>query len=192
VQQRCGDGAVDPRHRAVFQPFLFGLADQRPIDRFPGLRPDRTDGPMQHRLLRQPRQRQAGKGAEGCRIFEVKGQFLVAELALLLQDRAAQHRFRRQPAPPGLVQPFAPQVTRHQAHQDALPIKPVRDHLQLAAHLVSGKDLEYRRLDGAFLTHCRLRRCGLRFGINDMIRSLPETAGPYLNKYAIYLTIIMP
>ena len=97
--------------------------------------------------------------------FEVKGQFLVTELALLLQDRAAQDRFRRQPAPPGLAQPLAPQVTRHQAHQDALPIKPVRDRLQLAANLVSGKDLEYRRLDGAFLTHCRLPRWG-RFGMH--------------------------
>ena len=124
------------------------------------------------------RRAKARKDAE---IFEVKGQFLVGELALLLQDRAAQHRFRRQPAPPGLVQPVAPQVTRHQAHQDALPIKPVRDRLQLAANLVSGKDLKYRRLNGAFLTHCRLRRCKLPFGISGLIRRLPETARPYFN-----------
>ena len=41
--------------------------------------------------------------------------------------------------------------------QRTLAIQPARDCLQLAADLVSGKDLEYRRLDGAFLTHCRLR-----------------------------------
>jgi hypothetical protein len=29
---------------------------------------------------------------------------------------------------------------------------------------VPGKDLEYSGLDGAFLTHCRLRRRGWRFG----------------------------
>jgi hypothetical protein len=80
---------------------------------------------------------------------------------------------------------LTPQVTRHQAHQDVLPIKPVRDRLQLAANLASGKDLEYRRLDGAFLTHYRHRRCGLPFGITGLIRSLPETAAPYLNKYTI-------
>src|SRR5712671_5797299 len=34
----------------------------------------------------------------------------------------------------------------------------LRDRLQLAADLVPGKDLEYRGLDGALLTHCRLRR----------------------------------
>jgi len=65
------------------------------------------------------------------------------------------------PAPPGLVQTLAAQITRHQADQRALPIQPTRDCPQLAADLVSGKDLEYRRLDGAFLTHCRLRRQGL-------------------------------
>jgi len=90
----------------------------------------------------------------------MKSQFLVTELALLLQQRAAQHRFRRQPAPPGLAQTLAAQIARHQADQRALTIQPTRDCLQLAADLVSGKDLEYRRLDGAFLTHCRLRRCG--------------------------------
>jgi hypothetical protein len=39
-----------------------------------------------------------------------------------------------------------------------VPIQPLRDRLQLTADLVPGKDLEYSGLDGAFLTHCRLRR----------------------------------
>ena len=88
----------------------------------------------------------------------MKSQFLVTELSLLLQERAAQHRFRRQPPPPGLAHTLTPQIARYQAHQRALAIQPTRDCLQLAANLVSGKDLEYRGLDGAFLTHCRLRR----------------------------------
>ena len=62
-----------------------GRGNQRPIDRLPGLGADRADGPMQDRLLRRPRQRQAGKGAKGRRIFQMKGQFLVTELALLFQ-----------------------------------------------------------------------------------------------------------
>jgi hypothetical protein len=53
---------------------------------------------------------------------------------------------------------MATQIAGHQAHQRALPIQPLRDRLQLAADLVPGKDLEYSGLDGAFLTHCRLRR----------------------------------
>jgi hypothetical protein len=60
------------------------------------------------------------------------------------------------------------QIAGHQAHQRALLIQPLRDRLQLTADLVSGKDLEYSGLDGAFLTHCRLRRRGLRFGFNGM------------------------
>ena len=77
----------------------------------------------------------------------MKDQFLVTELPLLLQGSAAQHRFRRQPSPPGLAQTLTPQIARHQTHQRALPIQPARDRLQHAADLVSGKDLEYRGLE---------------------------------------------
>ena len=86
----------------------------------------------------------------------MKSQFLVTELPLLLQQRAAQHRFRRQSASPGLAHALPPQIARHQARQRALAIQPDRDRLQLAADLMCGKDLEYRCLDGAFLTHCRV------------------------------------
>src|SRR6202043_1034031 len=82
--------------------------------------------------------------------------------------RTAQHRLRRQSPPPGLAQPVAAQIAGHQAHQPALTVQPLRDRLQLAADLVPGKDLEYRGLDGAFLTHCRLRRRGWRFGFNGL------------------------
>jgi hypothetical protein len=88
----------------------------------------------------------------------VKGQLFVAQLPLLLEQCTAQHRLRRQASASGLAQSVATQIARHQAHQRALPIQPLRDRLQLAADLVPGKDLEYRGLDGAFLTHCRLRR----------------------------------
>lgn len=89
---------------------------------------------MQDRLLRRPRQRQAGKGAKGRRIFQIKGQFLVTELPLLLQERAAQHRFRRQPPTPGLAQTLAPQIGRYQAHQRALPI----EHDKALARVIIG------------------------------------------------------
>jgi hypothetical protein len=88
----------------------------------------------------------------------VKGQLFVTQLPLLLEQRTAQHRLRRQPAASGLAQPVTAQIAGHQANQRALLIQPLRDCLQLAADLVPGKDFEYRSLDGAFLTHCRLRR----------------------------------
>jgi len=98
----------------------------------------------------------------------VKGQLVVTQLSLLLEQRTAQHRLRRQASASGFAQSVARQIAGHQAHQRALPIQPLRDRLQLTADLVPGKDLEYRGLDGAFLTHCRLRRCGLRFGFKGM------------------------
>jgi hypothetical protein len=98
----------------------------------------------------------------------VKGQLFVTQLPLLLEQRTAQHCLGRQAAASGLAQPVAPQIAGHQAHQRALPIQPLRDRLQLAADLVPGKNLEYSGLDGAFLTHYRLRRRGLRFGFNGL------------------------
>jgi hypothetical protein len=56
------------------------------------------------------------------------------------------------------VQTVAAQIAGRQAYQRALAIQPLRDRLQLAADLVPRKDLEYGGLDGAFLTHCQLRR----------------------------------
>src|SRR6266581_8857182 len=90
----------------------------------------------------------------------MEGQLLVAQLALLLEQRTAQHTLRRQSAPSGLAHPLAAQIARHQTYQLALAIQPLRDRLQLAADLVPRKHFEYSGLDGAFLTHCRLRRCG--------------------------------
>jgi len=88
----------------------------------------------------------------------VKGQFFVTQLPLLLEQRTEQHRLCRQASASGFAQSVATQIAGHQAHQHALPIQPLRDRLQLAADLVPSKDLEYSGLDGAFLTHCRLRR----------------------------------
>ena len=90
----------------------------------------------------------------------MEGQLFVAQLPLLLEQRTAQHTLRRQSSPSGLAHPLAAQIARHQTHQPALAIQPLRDRLQLAADLVPRKHFEYSGLDGAFLTHCRLRRCG--------------------------------
>ena len=85
-------------------------------------------------------------------------QLLVAQLAMLLEQRAAQHRLRRQALPPGLLDAVPAQVRRDQAEQLAMLVQPLRHRLQLAADLVSGEEIEYAGLDGAFLAHCRLRR----------------------------------
>src|SRR5436190_15078202 len=64
----------------------------------PGLGADRTDRLVQHRFLWRPGQRQAGKGPKRCRILKVKGQLIVTQLALLLEQRTAQHRRESAPA----------------------------------------------------------------------------------------------
>ena len=83
----------------------------------------------------------------------MKGQLLVTQLSLLLEQRTAQNRLRRQPPPSRLAHPLAAQIARNQAYQRELPIQPLRDRFQLAADLVLRKNLEYSGLDGALLSH---------------------------------------
>jgi hypothetical protein len=110
----------------------------------------------------------------------VKRQLLVTQLALLLEQRTAQHALGRQSAPTGLAHPLAAQIARHQADQRRLPVQPLRHRLQLAADVVLRKNLEYSGLDGAFLTHCRLRRRGSARDAVACSCNLPETAGSFL------------
>ena len=98
----------------------------------------------------------------------MKGQLFVTQLPLLLEQRTAEHRLCRQSLPSGLAHPAAAQIAGHRAHQRVLPIRPLRDGVQLAANLVPGKHLEYSGLDRAFLAHGRLRRGGFRFGFNGL------------------------
>lgn len=86
----------------------------------------------------------------------MESQFLVAELAMLLGQRAAQHRLRRQALAAGLLDPMPAQVGGHQPGQATLLVQPIGHPLQLTADLVSGEKIEYTGLDGAFLAHCRL------------------------------------
>ncbi len=85
----------------------------------------------------------------------MEGELLVAQLPVLLEQRAAHHRFRRQAVASRLLDPMPTQIADHQAQQRTVPVEPLRDSLQLAADLVRRENIEYTRLDDAFLTHCR-------------------------------------
>ena len=99
----------------------------------------------------------------------MEGQLLVAQLPVLLEDRAAQYGFGWQTLPSGRLDAAPTQVSRHHGKQIAMLIQPLRHRLQLAADLVRGEKIEYAGLDGAFLAHCRLRRWQ-GFGLSGMIQ----------------------
>ena len=84
-------------------------------------------------------------------------QLLIAQLAVLLEHGAAQHRLRRQPLAPGRLDPLLAQINPDQAGELAVVVEPCGHRLQLAADLVPGEQIEYAGLDRAFLAHCRLR-----------------------------------
>src|SRR5882672_331680 len=86
----------------------------------------------------------------------MKGQLLVAQLPVLLEQRAAHHRFRRQAVSSGLLDPVPAQITDHQTQQRTVFVEPLRDGFQLAADLVLRENLKYRGLYDAFLTMVEL------------------------------------
>jgi hypothetical protein len=69
-------------------------------------------------------------------------QLLVAQLAVLLEQGAAQHSFRRKSLPPGPLDPVSAQVRRDQAGQPAVVLEPRGHRLQLTADLVPGEEIE--------------------------------------------------
>ena len=142
MHERRGHRAVDPHDLAGLDFLLTRAGKQDPIDRLPGLGPDRADRLVQHRLLRRPRQRQPGEGAKRGGVFQMKRQLLVAQLAMLLEKRATQDRLRRQTLSPGLLDAVSAQILGRQPEQLAMLVQPLRHRLQLAADLVLGEEIE--------------------------------------------------
>jgi hypothetical protein len=69
-------------------------------------------------------------------------QFLVTQLAMLLEKPATQRRFRRQTYPADIFHPAPAQISRHQVEQLAMAIEPLRYRLQLPAGLMIGETIE--------------------------------------------------
>ncbi len=158
MDRRLGHGAVQAQPRAGLDLGLFGAGQQTAIDPLPGLGADRADRLLQDRLLRAPMQRQPGKGLKGGRVRQVKGQFLVTQLPVLLEQGAAQDRLGREPVAPGLLAAGAAYLGGHQGDHLAMLVQPRGHGLELATDLVLGEEIEYTGLDDAVFAHCRLRR----------------------------------
>ena len=83
-----------------------------------------------------------GQGAKRGRVFQMKRQLLIAQLAMLLEKRAAQDRLGRQTLSPGLPDAVSAQILGRQPDQFAMLVQPLRHRFQLAADLVSGKEIK--------------------------------------------------
>ena len=70
----------------------------------------------------------------------MKRQFLVAQLAMLLEKRTAQYQL-----PAGLLarSPYAvpTQIPHPQLYKFAMLVQPLRHHLQLATYLLSSEEI---------------------------------------------------
>ena len=72
----------------------------------------------------------------------MKRQLLAAQLAMLLEKRAAQNRLSRQALAPGLLNAVLAQILRRPPDEFAMLVQSLRHCFQLAADLVIGKEIE--------------------------------------------------
>jgi len=142
MHERGGDRAVEPHDPAGLDFLLTRAGEQDAIDRLPGLGPDGADCPVQHRLLRRPRQRQPREGSKRGRVLKMKRQLLIAQLAMLLEKRATQDREGRQAFSPGLLDAVSAQILPRQPDELAMLVQPLRHRPQLPADLVIGEEIE--------------------------------------------------
>ena len=103
-------------------------------------------------------------------------QFLVAQLAILLEQGTTQDRLGRQALPSGGLDGAAAQIARDQAKQNRC----LSSHCDIvfSSRPISCPVKRSNRLAWtcAMSTHCRLRRVAQTLGISGMIPTLPETA----------------
>ena len=72
----------------------------------------------------------------------MKRQFLIAELAMLLEERAAQDQLGRQAFSSGFLDAAVGADPRRQPDELAMLVQPLGHRLQLAADLVIGEEIE--------------------------------------------------
>ena len=72
----------------------------------------------------------------------MKRQLLVAQLAMLLEKRAAQDQLGRPTLSPGLLDAVTAQILRRQPDELAMLVQLLRHGFQLAADLVPGEEIE--------------------------------------------------
>ena len=72
----------------------------------------------------------------------MKRKLLVAQLAMLLENRAAPDRLGRKAFSRGLLNAVSAQMLRRQPDELAMLVQPLRHRLQLATDLVIGEEIE--------------------------------------------------
>jgi hypothetical protein len=136
---------------------LFRITQQAAIDRLPGRIRYRTNIRLQRRFPGREIHRQTGKALKRCRVQQMKRQFFVTQLSVLLEQRTTQHRFCGHPPSPGGLYRCQSQIFGHPFQHLDVGIQPRGHARQFAPDVVLGKLIEYTDLGRAFGTHFPLR-----------------------------------
>ena len=86
------------------------------MDGLPCLFPYRLDVLLEDRLRGILAHLEPGEAPEGIRVFQMKGELLVSELAVLLEDGAAEHLLGGHPFPAGIGTMGLDEVLKDKVH----------------------------------------------------------------------------
>lgn len=114
---------VHPDDRSGLHPLLHRVPVDLTEDRLPGLLPDRLDVLLEDGLAWILAHVEAGEPAEGVGVLQVKGEFLVAELAVLFEDGAAQDLLGCQPLPAGIGTGCPDKILEDKVHEAGIVIE---------------------------------------------------------------------
>lgn len=107
---RLNGGGVDAYLLARFDLRPGGIAEDELMQTLPSRLGQALDAVLKNRLAGVNAHLQPSKSAKGGRIFQMKRQFLIGDLTILLENGATQHLIGIQPEAAGILSPPLQQV----------------------------------------------------------------------------------
>lgn len=130
-----------------------GIRDDHPMDLLPGLITEGTDVFLERRVRGALPPVEAGKGTEASRVLQMEGKLLVGEIAVVLQNRAADHLLCAHAQAPGLGTLKPHEVPMGKLDDLRVFLQDPRDLQKLFSDLTFGDHMVKRQLIGPFPAH---------------------------------------
>lgn len=148
----CGR-RIHTNDASLFHSRLGGIADQGLYDLLPSQLADRFDVVLKGGSARALPPSEPCKRSEGAGVFQMKGELLVAEAPVLLQNGGSQGLFGRHAATADLSVPQPDQILMNQIQDARICIEDGGHRLELPPDLATGQRMAQVQLGVLLFTH---------------------------------------
>jgi hypothetical protein len=144
---------VKPNRATFLHPLALSVVDDQPVDRLPAPGPQPLDVLLKGRYPGPLPHPKPGKSTKRLRILQMKGQLLIAQVAILLEDGTPKDLFGCHPLTTRVRTLGPNHIPIYNLIYPWVVIENPRDHLQLPGHLVSGHGVKNAQLGNLLFTH---------------------------------------